>query len=310
MAVVRAGRRGRESLWIASEPQPPSPRWTGRFAAYDAIALSVPTAQAMIGTLDGGKPDVAVWGAVAPNLGWSNLAREVMLDAKLDPSIPAFTTVMACATSLMAAIDRQGYDGRGGRRLALPVASESMSRVQIGLTQTLSDWLRHFFDARTVGLACGGLLVRPASRGELYIPSITNRSTRRAWATLPRRWPRPGISRVDQGPACAWRATSAVAPWKAGFFADLVISVRGPRSTPFRAPRHLLEETTKLKPVFDRTSGQGTLTAGNSSPLTGRVGRDLGGRRRGSLSTCRIASTRADRRLGDRRDPTCGTRAC
>ena len=270
MAVVETTAGGaREGLWIASGLRTPFAKVDGPLAAYDAIALSVPTAQAMVEALDGGKPDLAVWGAVAPNLGWSNIAREVMLDAKLDPSIPAFTTVMACATSLMAAIEAAGMlDGRG-RHLALAGGVESMSRVQIGLTQTLSDWLRHFFDARTVGQRVELLKDIQLREVKLYIPSITNRSTGKSMGEhteeMAKTW---HIPRLDQDEHALESHQRAVAAWKAGFFADLVIPFAGLDHDTIPRPDTSLEKLAKLKPVFDRTSGQGTLTAGNSSPLT------------------------------------------
>ena len=265
---TRAGA-AREGLWIASGLRTPFAKVDGPLAAFDAIALSVPSAKAMVETLEGGKPDLAVWGAVVPSLGWSNLAREVMLDAKLDPSIPAFSTVLACATSMMAAIEAAGMiDGRG-RHLALAGGVESMSRVQIGLTQTLSDWLRHFFDAHTVGQRVELLKEIQLREVKLYIPSITNRSTGKSMGEhteeMAKTW---HIPRADQDELALESHQHAIAAWKAGFFTDLVIPFGGLDHDTIPRPDTSLEKLAKLKPVFDRTSGQGSLTAGNSSPLT------------------------------------------
>jgi acetyl-CoA C-acetyltransferase len=49
-------------------------------------------------------------------------------------------------------------------------------------------------------------------------------------------------------------------------FADLIIPVDGLRGP--LSPAMSMEKLARLKPAFDRTSGQGSLTAGNSSPLT------------------------------------------
>ena len=81
-------------------------RWPA--AGLDAIELSVPVARHMVGLLKGGRPDFAVWGAVVPSLMWSNIAREVLMDAGIDPTTPAFSTVMACSTSMMGAIEAAG----------------------------------------------------------------------------------------------------------------------------------------------------------------------------------------------------------
>ena len=47
-------------------------------------------------------------GRVVPNLTWSNIAREVLMDAGVDPTMPAFSTVMACSTSMIGAIEAAG----------------------------------------------------------------------------------------------------------------------------------------------------------------------------------------------------------
>ncbi len=53
-----------------------------------------------------------------------------------------------------------------------------------------------------------------------------------------------------------------------GFFDDLVIPVAGVEKDMVPRATTNLEQLSKLKPAFDRTTGNGTLTAGNSSPLT------------------------------------------
>jgi acetyl-CoA C-acetyltransferase len=55
--------------------------------------LSVLVARSMFDT-DGAqiRPDLAIWGTVAPNLGYSNIAREILIDADLGQTIPAFST--------------------------------------------------------------------------------------------------------------------------------------------------------------------------------------------------------------------------
>src|SRR6185312_10446997 len=124
----------RPDIYFASGVRTPFAKVDGPLAALDAIELSVPVVRHMLGTLGTATPDFAVWGTVIPNLTWSNLAREVLLDAGADPTIPAFSTIMACSTSMIGAIEAAGMvDGRG-RDLALVGGVESMSRVQIGLS--------------------------------------------------------------------------------------------------------------------------------------------------------------------------------
>src|ERR1700752_4580795 len=134
-------------IWLAAGVRTPFAKVDGALAALDAIELSVPVVRHMIDQLGGAQPEFAVWGAVIPNLGWSNIAREVLMDAGLSPTITAFSTIMACATSMAGAIEAAGMIDGNDRHLALVGGVESMSRVQLGLKQSLSDWVRKFQQA-------------------------------------------------------------------------------------------------------------------------------------------------------------------
>jgi acetyl-CoA C-acetyltransferase len=81
----------------------------------------------------------------------------VWLEAKLDPHVPTFTTIMQCSTSMAGVFEATGILGHGSAALALVGGVESMSRVQIGLGQNLSDWLRRIVQARSVGQRLGFL---------------------------------------------------------------------------------------------------------------------------------------------------------
>lgn len=130
-------------IWLAAGVRTPFSKVDGALAGYDAIELSVPVVRHMIESLAGASPDFLTWGSVMPNLAVSNVAREVLLDAKVDPRSSAFSTVMACSTSMMGAIEAAGMLDGEHRTLALVGGCESMSRVQIGLSGRLSDWVRN-----------------------------------------------------------------------------------------------------------------------------------------------------------------------
>ena len=98
--------------WLVPGVRTPFTRVDGGLRALDAVALSVPVAKAMGQQLSAGtRPDLMVWGTVASNLGWSNIAREVLVDAGLDGHTPAFSTVLACSTSMVAAFEAAGMLG-------------------------------------------------------------------------------------------------------------------------------------------------------------------------------------------------------
>ena len=102
-------------VWLAVGLRTPFVGVDGPFAHRDSLALSVPVVQAMAAQVSG-PIDFGVWGAVAPNLAYANLAREVWLEAKLDPHVPTFTTVMQCSTSMIGAFEAAGMLGRGKAR--------------------------------------------------------------------------------------------------------------------------------------------------------------------------------------------------
>src|SRR5271167_2057308 len=132
------------SVWLAAGVRTPFAKVDGALRRLSAIELSLPVVRHMVEQLGGASPDFAVWGTVVPNLTWSNIAREVLLDAKLDPTIPAFSTVMACSTSMVGVLEAAGMLDGAGRALALAGGTESMSQIQLGLSQPFSDWIRKF----------------------------------------------------------------------------------------------------------------------------------------------------------------------
>jgi acetyl-CoA C-acetyltransferase len=259
-----------KSLWLASGVRTPFAKVDGPLGGRDAIALSVPVVQAMCKKLkNNDKPDLIVWGTVAPNLHWSNIAREVALDAEVGPYIPAFSVVMACATSMVGVFAAAETISKTPGGLALVGGVESMSGIQIGLNQKLSTWLRKFFQGKSLTDRAEMLADLPLKDVKLHIPSITNRTTGLSMGEgteiMAKTW---HISRAAQDDLALKTHQTAVAAWYKGFFDDLVIPVEGVAKDTIPRPDTSLAKLAKLKPAFDTTTGQGTLTAGNSSPLT------------------------------------------
>jgi len=76
------------------------------------------------------------------------------------------------------------------------------------------------------------------------------------------------VSREDQDRIALASHEHAVAAWERGFFDDLVIPIDGVRRDTIPRADTSMDKLAKLSPSFDRSSGLGTLTPGNSSPLT------------------------------------------
>jgi len=265
-----------QNRWIVSGLRTPFARVDGALRALDAVALSVPVMRAMAAQLPAGdRPDFLAWGSVAPNIGWSNVAREAWIEAKLDPSTPAFSTVLACATSMVAVFEAAGMLG-GSRSLALCGGVESMSRVQIGLAQGLSDWIRRVGQARSFGERIDRIAELRARDIRLHVPSIANRATAKSMGEhceeMAKQW---NVARSDQDRIALASHQRAVKAMADGFFDDLVVPVEASPGEAGRIAKDALpradssaEKLATLKPAFDRASGRGTITAGNASPLT------------------------------------------
>jgi acetyl-CoA C-acetyltransferase len=256
-------------IWLAAGLRTPFAKVDGPLASFDAIGLSVPVVRHMVDLLGGAQPDFAVWGAVVPNLTWSNLAREILMDAGLPPTIPAFSTIMACGTSMVGAFEAAGMIDGATRNLALVGGVDSLSRIQLGLGQRLSDWIRQVQQARSLGQKVSHLADLKLGDIRLYIPGIANRTTGLSMGEhteiTAKEWQ---IARGDQDAHALESHRRSVAAWDRGFFDDLVIPLGNLRRDTIPRKDSSLEKLAKLPPVFDRTSGEGSLTAGNSSPLT------------------------------------------
>ena len=256
-------------IWLAAGVRTPFAKVDGALQSFDAVELSVPVARHMVGLLNGDKPDFAVWGAVVPSLQWSNIGREVLMDAGIDAAVPAFSTIMACSTSMMGAIEAAGMIDGDTYNLALVGGVDSLSRIQIGLGQRLSDWLRKFQQARSLGQKIDQSMHVHLQDIRLFIPAIANRTTGLSMGEhteiTAKEWQ---IGRTEQDEIAFASHRNAVAAWDRGFFDDLVIPVGDLKRDGIPRKDTSLEKLARLGPTFDRTSGRGTLTAGNSSPLT------------------------------------------
>lgn len=251
------------TTFIASGLRTPFGRGGGALAGHDAISLSIPLAQAMAAKA---RPDLFVWGTVIPSLGWSNIGREIWLDAGLDPTVPAFSAVLACSTSMMAAFAAAGMLG-GSAELALVGGAEVMSNPPIGLKLEASKRIVKLFrDNPAEALAA----LQALTPDDLVLPvkgwanRITGRTMGDHMEETAQSW---SIGREAQDDWALKSHRRAVAGWENGFFDDLVIAV--PEIARDANPRAdtSAEKLAALAPAFDR-SGRGTITAGNSSPIT------------------------------------------
>ena len=168
-----------QAVWLAPGLRTPFVGVDGPFADRDSLGLSVRVVLAMVPQVNGAI-DFAVWGSVVLNLAYANLAREVWLECKLDPHVPTFTTIMQCSTSMVGVFEAAGMLRQRRAALALVGGVESMSRVQIGLGQNLSVWLRRMFQARSMTQRIGLFHSLRPSDIRIHVPEVKNRVTGRS----------------------------------------------------------------------------------------------------------------------------------
>ncbi|APZ98930.1 acetyl-CoA acyltransferase [Sphingopyxis sp. QXT-31] len=255
-------QRFAQKIFIAPGLRTPFGRGGGALADHDAISLSVPLVQAMAAKA---RPDLFVWGTVIPSLGWSNIGREIWLDAKLDPTVPAFSAVLACSTSMIAAFAAAGMLG-GSAELALVGGAEVMSSPPIGLKPASSKRIVKLFrtDPPAAVAALQALTADDLTPVKGWANRITGRTMGDHMEETAQEW---GIAREAQDDWALKSHQRAIAGWESGFFDDLVLPL--PEIARDANPRAdtSAEKLAALKPAFD-TSGKGSLTAGNSSPIT------------------------------------------
>ena len=218
--------------------------------------------------------DEVVMGQVVPSVLTPNVAREVSLLPQLPPGVPAYTLNRACASAAQAITNAADQIALGHADTILAGGVESLSDIPILHSRRFSRILVEAGKARTIGarLAAFGR-VRPRDLVPVS-PAIAEPSTGESMGQSAEKMAKENSNpRAEQDrialmshPRAAagtadGRLTSEIVPWLGGPGMDVVAtSDNGIR------PDTSLEALAQLKPVFDRRYG--TVTAGNSSPLT------------------------------------------
>jgi acetyl-CoA acyltransferase len=224
--------------------------------------------------IDGREIDQVIVGQVIASVLTPNVAREVSLLPQLPPGIPAYSLNRACASAAQAITNAADQIGLGNADVVLAGGVESLSDIPILHSRRLSRILVEAGKAKTLGgrlAAFGG--VRPRDLIPVT-PAIAEPSTGETMGQSAEKMAKEnGITREAQDRIALMshlraaagtadgRLTSEIVPWFGGAEMDEVAtSDNGIR------PDASLEALAGLKPVFDRKYG--TVTAGNSSPLT------------------------------------------
>ncbi|MDE1884823.1 MAG: acetyl-CoA C-acetyltransferase [Xanthomonadaceae bacterium] len=210
------------------------------------------------------------FGAVIKHASDWNLAREATLSSGLAATTPGFTTARACGTSLDNAIVVANKIAAGQIEAGIAGGADTTSDVPIVYSRALQQRLLRVNRARG-GWEKFKTAVSGFSLSELKpsFPGVmeprTGLSMGEHCELMARQWK---IPRQDQDAFALASHQKAAAAYARGFFSDLVVPFRGVDCDNILRPDTTLEKLGQLKPAFDKTSGQGTLTAGNSTALS------------------------------------------
>ena len=208
-------------------------------------------------------------GAVIKHSSDWNLGREAALSSGLSPLTPGITLQRACGTGLDSIITIANKIALGQIDVGIGGGSDSTSDVPIVYGKRLRGRILEAARGKNFGdklRAFRGFKFRELKPD---FPGVaeprTGKSMGEHCEMMAKEWL---VSRESQDEIALASHKKAAAAYERGFYQDLLVSFRGIERDNNLRPDTTLEKLAALKPAFDKTSGQGTLTAGNSTPLT------------------------------------------
>jgi acetyl-CoA C-acetyltransferase len=218
--------------------------------------------------LEGQKLGDVALGAVLKHSRDFNLARESTLSSGLAPETPAFDVQRACGTSLTAAILIGSKIATGLIDAGLAGGTDSISDAPIVYPDAYRRLLLDSARGRTLGARLKPWLGLKPSYFKPVLPDVveprTHLSMGESMEITAKEW---RISRQEQDELTLASHRNAAKAYAEGFYDDLIVEFLGVKRDNNVRTDTSLEQLAKLKPVFDR-SPAGTMTAGNSTPLT------------------------------------------
>lgn len=248
----------------------PFARAHGAYSRVGNLQMLTAALQAVVSKygLDGLRLGEVAAGAVIKHSRDFNLARESVLGTTLDPHTPAFDLQRACGTSLEAAIGIANKIALGQIDSGLAGGVDTVSDPPIVYPRAYQQILMRAFRAKTPGARIAPFFALRPGHFKPVIPDAseprTGLSMGESCEQMAKRW---GIGREAQDALACQSHRHAAAAWQSGFFDDLVVPFQGLQRDDNVRADSTPEKLAKLRPSFDR-SGSGTLTAGNSTPLT------------------------------------------
>ncbi len=197
-----------------------------------------------------------------------NLGREVVLGSGLAPETPGMNIQRACGTGLEAANLVALKIAAGQIESGIAGGSDTNSDIPLIGQRKLTHFLVKLQNAKSIP---GKLSVLTKFNPSLLKPQMpvvreprTGLSMGEHCELMVKEWK---ISREDQDQLAYQSHQNAANAFEEGFHDEFLVELKGIKRDPITRKDTTIEKLAKLKPAFDR-SDKGTLTAGNSTPLT------------------------------------------
>ncbi len=215
--------------------------------------------------------DEVYFGIVSAPAEGSNISREALFDSGLPPTIPCTTINRYCASSLEAVAGIDAKITAGQIEVGIAGGVESISSIRALFSNEATDFFQDFAKAKSTPQMLAHLTKFKASYLAPQAPGIkeptTGLSMGQSADLMARQF---HVGREEQDAFALDSHNKASAAWANGFYSSHVCKVATPdgkvieKDTDVRSDSSL-EKLGKLKPVFYK---DGTITAGNASPLT------------------------------------------
>ncbi len=206
-------------------------------------------------------------GAVLKHSRDFNLTRECVLGSRLAPETPAYDVQQACGTGLEATALVANKIALGQVDSAIAGGVDTTSDAPIGVNEDLREVLLELNRTRS---NAGRLKLLTKLRPQQLVPEVPRNSEPRTGlsmgehtAIMAADW---GIGRQEQDELAVTSHHNLAAAYDSGWMDDLITPFLGLERDQNLRPDSSVEKLAKLKPVFG--GAEGTMTAGNSTPLS------------------------------------------
>ena len=232
--------------------------------------------------LQGRLIDDSAFGAVMNSSADFNLSREVILSTDLHPDSPAYNVQRACGTGLETTWQIAMKAHTGAIDIGIAGGVDTNSDLPIEVSKRFQRVLLDLNKARGFGEQLKALSRMSLAALKPGVPSVNEPRTLKSMGEhcelMVKEWK---VSREEQDELALASHKNGARAYEEGFYDDLVHPFEGLKKDGTLRGDTSLEKLAKLKPVFDPTPA-GTLTAGNSSPLTDGAAVVLIGNERGA----------------------------